>query len=201
MLSHMLRAARKTPVYVSGQLASNAGNASIAVTAPSNITEGNLLVAIVNANAGARTLTPPSGWTSSQLAPNRWTLYKTATASESASYTFTFDATTTTTTVTILNYSGGAIDVIGTASAAGIDQPAPSITVSQDSSIVVLAVTANTQANSVVTPSGWTKLQEKTTSSSQVTFDKSFQAGATGNIAQDGTATAARAALLSIKPR
>lgn len=201
MAGHKMRAAVARPLFISSSLLNFSSSTSLQVSAPTAIAAGNLLVGLINCNAGVSlSLTAPSGWSVVNSSANRFIIYKEATGSEPATYTFTLSASPSVSTCSILNYTLGNLDAVGSSSNAGTDLPAPSVTVAKDKSLVLLIVSGNTGNNTVTTPSGWTKRTERTTVASQVIFERYFNAGATGDIAQDGTFTAARSNLVAISP-
>ena len=194
-------AAAAAPVEVVSSELTNAGSAtSITVNKPSDVVEGNLLFAVINCNAGGRTLTVPSGWTLVNTTVNRFFAYKTADGSEPSSYTFTFSSSVSSSTGGIVNLSPCNVDVVGTTSASGVNATAPGITVTSDNSLVLLIVTANTTSNTVATPTDWTLVYIRTLSSAQAVFSRSYNAGATGDIATTSSASGTRASLVSFAP-
>lgn len=189
-----------TPTFVSYDIFATTSSAtSFTVNAPTSISSGNLLIAVANFNAGsAATLTAPSGWTVVNTTANRFFAHKVATGSEPSSYTFTTSVSAAG-TVAVMNFSGAAIDVFGTTSAASTNPTAPSITLAQNNSLVLCAVTANASNNSV-SVTGFTQIYERTAGSAQDISSKSFNSGATGTVATTATASGSRASLIGLKP-
>jgi hypothetical protein len=193
-------AAPITPTFVSYAINNATGVSSVTTNAPTNISTGNLLIAVFNCNSGAaRTLTAPSGWTVVNTTANRFFAHKVATSSEPADYTFTTSGSFSTATCAIMNFSNAAIDVFGSTSNAGTNPSAPSITLAEDDSLVLCAVTSNTATNNV-SVSGFTEIYERTASSAQDVSSKSYNSGATGTVATTASASGSRASLIGLKP-
>lgn len=193
-------AAPTSPTFVSYDIfATTSGVTSLTVNAPTNISAGNLLLAVVNLNAGAaRTLTAPTGWTVVTTTSNRFFAHAVATSSEPSSYTFNLSGSAAG-TVAVMNFSSAAIDVFGSTSAASTNPTAPSITLTENNSLVLCVVTANTSSNSV-SVTGFTEIYERTAGSAQDVSSKSFNSGATGTVATTATASGSRASLVGLKP-
>jgi hypothetical protein len=193
-------AAPITPTFVSYAINNATGVSSVTTNAPTNISTGNLLIAVFNANSGAsRTLTAPSGWTVVNTTANRFFAHKVATSSEPADYTFTTSGSFSTATCAIMNFSNADIDVFGATSASGSSPSAPSITLAQNNSLVLCVVTVNTTSSNT-SVSGFTQIYERTTASAQDVSSKSFNSGATGNVATSTSPVSARSSLIGLKP-
>lgn len=206
MLFHSIQGAggfslSNSPTLVSYVLTNTGNGSNITVNAPTNISTGNLLIAFFNCSSGSTlSLTVPSGWTLVNTTVNRFFAYKVATSSEPSNYTFQTQPTTfTVATCAIMNFTNAAIDVFGTTSAAGSNPTAPSITLAQNNSLVLCAVSANSNNNSV-SVSGFTEIYERTSASAQDVSSKTFNSGATGTVATTASSTGSRASLIGIKP-
>lgn len=172
--------ARALPSFVSSSI-NRVTTADNTVTAPSNIQNGDLLVAICFNNQNGKLVTPPSGFnvfhTENAVTNSLLVATKTA-ASESGNYTFTFDSSPADNTVAILVYRNATqVNTIGTITrAASATATAASITPTYSGTLC--AVFANESSASVSTPpSGLTQraLQSGTTASLGV-YDLSPQA-------------------------
>lgn len=162
--------------------------ATLSITKPTGVVDGNLLVSIVASNAGAaRTWTPDTGWTErldENAEPNIEVATKVA-SSEGASYTFTESASTDKLGGIIINYATAVFDVIGAVSSPANPPVAPSITVSNANSVVLAIFMNSSQSIAFTTPAGWTLVAtdvDGTNGPSYIICEKSFGAGATGTV-------------------
>jgi hypothetical protein len=172
-----------------GSAATSGGGAtSLAITKPTGVASGHVMVATVTAT-GSGALTAPSGWTvvkdtTQGTAIRQITYYKLAGGSEPASYAWGL-GTTRQASGGILAYSGvnatAPIDATNSASGASGNAVASSVTTSVANDQVVVASAFN--INTTVTPPGGTTerydLPSPSTTSDAADFAQAT-AGATG---------------------
>lgn len=206
MLSHMLRAVQKTTTAITFVNSSftqrGTAGSDLVINNPSSTQEGDLMICLIVV-AGGLTWTVPSGWTETLDASGRLVAYKVATNSEPSNYTFTASASTQIPAGYILTYRNAAWDTVGTISGLAQNAVAPSITVSENNSLVLCFVSAAGVVSLYTTPSGWDLVTNDTTvTPTSAVFSKGFNSGSTGTITVNGSAsgTTSRALLLSIKP-
>jgi hypothetical protein len=163
-----------TPTYVNSAVSvQNTASTTISVTVPSGISDGNLLIMLLNSGVNTNTWTTPSGWTLGTAGANGRSLFWRLASSEPASYTVT-QSTSNTADAIILAYSNASFDVSGLANqTAGLTITPTTITIAQNNSIVVW-VGQNTQASTTwSTPTGYTARASDSdaTGPSAATFD------------------------------
>lgn len=208
MLTKMSRAAAglpKNPVtFVSSSFTQMTSNASsITIAKPSNLQQGDVMVAfLVGLNASYSQPTT-GGWTPVLADGGRGITYKTAVFQDEsiANYTWTLGSSMLAYGI-ILVFRYAQFDVCGTLGTLTTNSVAPSINVGANNSVVHCAVsTSNTASVSYPIPSGWTSrwVDNDTNAPSSAGFFRSFNTGATGNLNLTNT-TAGRAVLFSIKP-
>ena len=182
---------------------------SVVVAKPSGTKEGDLLVAFMSAETGSgpHTWTQPSGW--SEVAdqanePSVAVSYKVATSSEPANYTFTF-STSDDLYCVICRIPKGAYDVIGTF-AQGIDPiVAPSVTVSQNNSLLLAFFSRGGSSSATLTlPSGMSLVEYERNAINAPVCLLAYEfvnAGSTGTRTSDADSSSRTAGImLAIKP-
>jgi hypothetical protein len=174
------------------------GSTSIAMTVPSGVAVGDLLVADVDA-AGTGAITPPSGWTQLINAAGFTTYsnvhYRVATAADVAGATYTWNLGTTRKAVGRMSaYVGVDTTTIGTAATTGASSGTTitfnSVTTPAANSMVMLgAVTLNGSGTESLTPPGGTTTRVNLATSGSGSQLRGYTgdfvkatAGATGNL-------------------
>lgn len=134
-----------------------AGSTSLAITKPTGVTQGDVMVAAITAS-GTGTITAPSGWTAIKNTTQGTVLrqavyYKVATASEASSYSWSL-GTSRSAAGGIADYSGVnqtvPVDASATGTAASGNAVAPSVTTSAANDLVIAAAAFAT--TTTVTP-------------------------------------------------
>jgi hypothetical protein len=192
MLHHALRGIQKgpaAPVYVSNNTASKtSATSTLDLTKPASVAVGDLLIAVLVANAtgGWTTL---SGWT--RLVndiPDPSTSYQYRIADGTEPSTISFNCGTTRACGILMRFTGAASTYVGTTSSGtGTSHVAPSVTITKDNSLV-LAIFTSDQAGTT-----WTGARSNVISAftTQCSFNISYDTvntGATGT--KTGTASA-----------
>ena len=136
----------------------NTASTTITVTVPS-VSNGNLMVMILNSNSGG-TWTTPSGWTLGTAGANARALFWRIASSEPASYTVTQSGTATADAF-IIAYANATFDTSGLATQTAASPVTPvAITVAApNSTIVYAAQNFNTASITFTTPTGYTARQ------------------------------------------
>lgn len=145
-----------TPIsYVSSAVSvQNTSSTTISVTVPS-VSNGNLMVMIVQSTNNGVNWTTPSGWTASSAGTSKAIFYRTA-SSEPASYTVTQD-TSTTSDAFIIAYSNATFDTAGAIGANASPVTPAAITVAvANSTIVYYAGRSSGVSITYTTPTGYT---------------------------------------------
>jgi len=145
------------PTYVNSQVSvQNTAQTTIAVSVPSGVTNGNLLLMFLNSGQVLNTWTTPSGWTLGTTGTaGRGTFWKIA-SSEPASYTLTQSGSSTA-SGTIIAYSNAVFDVAGGLGNTAATSTPLAITVAKSNSTIVYANGASTVASATyTTPTGYT---------------------------------------------
>ena len=136
----------------------NTASATISVTVPS-VSNGNLMIMIVQSSSVGQTWTTPAGWTASTASGGKAIFYRTA-SSEPASYTVTKSASTGTADAFIIAYSNATFDTAGTFSANATPSQPAAITVAQANSTIVYWVGRDSAVSvTFTTPTGYTARQ------------------------------------------
>jgi hypothetical protein len=208
MLAQKLLGARekRLPQIISSQFSERTTTGTaFDVTMPSGIQAGDLLLVVYVTELltdGTRA-TPPSGWTKVLDSIGRSLNWKIAGASEPSNYTFTYTANT--------RFSGFALcirnadfDVVGTIGQNANPNVAPSITVSENESIL-FSHNGNGATASVAwtAPSGFSPLitdSNETQPSSALFYQESVSAGSTGTVSATPSTGNGRGFLFSVKP-
>ena len=175
-------------VAASSNATTGSGATSLAITKPTGVASGHVMVATITAT-GTGALTPPSGWgvvkdTTQGSAFRQTTYYKVATASEPASYSWGL-GTTRQASGGIIDYSGvnatAPIDATATASGASGNAVAGSVTTSVANDQVIVASGFNV-ATTVTQPTGTTERYDRSSPSttSEAADFAQATAGATG---------------------
>ena len=148
-----------TPIsYVSSAVSvQNTASTTISVTVPS-VSNGNLMVMIVQSTSNGATWTTPSGWTASSAGTSKAIFYKTA-SSEPASYTVTQSASTTSDAF-IIAYSNATFNTAGAIGGNATPAQPATITVAQPNSTIVYYVGRDSAVSvTFTTPTGYTARQ------------------------------------------
>lgn len=127
---------------------------SITLATPSNV-PGDMLVAIISADNGTRTLVPPAGWTSLTSMGSQFFIYwRVAGASEPVSSVWSVTpGTSATMSGVALSYGqSSAINVFGTASASSTNGTCPSVTTTVKG-CALLVISVDDSSSSSVTAS------------------------------------------------
>lgn len=179
---------------------------SLTINKPTATVEGNLMVMVCGGGfSGSNNYTFPSGWTEVADSGSQGGLavaYKVATASEPSSYTIT--ATNNNAHAgSIMVFANAAYDTIGAIATSSASVSAPSINVTQNSSVLLAIFLTNSLSLSV--PSGMTPLvlNNDVTNPAYSVFSQSVSAGASGNrtsFVGDPSTQIASGVLMSIKP-
>lgn len=194
-LTQQLMSTARPPLEFVGFTASgmDSGSSDTAtVSTPTSFKAGDLLVA-VGAGAAASTLNLalPSGWTNAfnGTAQNRclgWLVFD----GTPASYAFVSPVTGTTMSVIVTCFRNAAFDVAGTISSLSPSPSAPSITISENNSILLVC---GSSASSF-TASGFTQIEDMIESGANYTsetglalFYKTINAGPTGTTQVNGS--------------
>jgi hypothetical protein len=149
-----------TPItYVSSATSvQNTNSPTISVTVPS-VSDGNLMIMIVQSSENGAIWTTPSGWIASSALGGKAIFYRTA-SSEPASYTVTQDANNNTSDAFIIAYSNATFDTAGTFSANLSPAQPAAITVAQNNSTIVYYVGRDSAVSvTFTTPTGYTARQ------------------------------------------
>jgi hypothetical protein len=175
-------------VAASSAATTGGGAVSLAITKPTGVGSGNVMIAVLTAT-GSGALTPPAGWTVIQdttqgAAIRQITYYRVAGSSEPASYSWSLGSTRQA-SGGIIAYSGvntaAPIDASASASAASGNAGASSVTTSAANDKVIVASGFNINTT-VTAPAGTT--QRYTMSSPSTTGEAAdftqASAGATG---------------------
>lgn len=147
------------PTYVNSAVSVQTTNSTtITVTVPSGISNGNLLVMVLNNDNITSNWTTPSGWTAAagNNSNGRGLFYRTA-SSEPASYVLTQSGSARSDAF-ILAYANAAWDTTGLASQTAASPITPvAITVgTTNSTIVYVAASSGTASVTYTTPTGYT---------------------------------------------
>jgi hypothetical protein len=176
-------------VGASSAATSGSGGTTLAITKPTGVASGHVMIATITAT-GTGALTPPSGWTVAKdttqgTAIRQITYYRVAGASEGTSYSWGL-GTTRQASGGIVDYSGvngtAPIDATGTASGASGNAVAASVTTSVANDQVIVAAGVNT--STTFTPPTGTTERYDVPSPSTTTDTADFvqaTAGATGS--------------------
>ena len=188
-----------SPTFISSNNNSGASTSSLAITKPSGVAPGDLMIAFFVMGSGE--MNTLSGWTElySSSSLNRTILSRIVDGSEGASFTFT-STTTDNMSGSIVAYRNAELDVVGTMGDSGGSPDAPGITVTKNSSILLGFPSSNQDSGGGYTSSGFTVRSENTDANpSHSVLDKSVNSGATGDITFTGGNTFFnRAILLSL---
>lgn len=146
------------------------GNGSVSITHGWTIAEGDLIVAVAHVNSN-RTVTPPSGFTTEEdtdppgSSEHAYLFWKYATASEPTTYTFTGSDNFCQQAVRVMRISGAAdpastamVVAAATSTSSGATQTAPSVTPTNDNSLVLLAIFDDVTSQTFTQPSGTTSI-------------------------------------------
>ncbi len=201
------------PIYVNTGTRNNAtGSGSLVVNKPANVLVGDIIVVFASGGANNRTWTAPSAaWTEvldagTSMSPA--VFWKVATSNDETpgSYTFPSNSGGSAYNGFAIAYRGGAFDVLGTPAVTGSSNAtsvsAPSITVSENSSIL-LAVYFTDTSNSVVSsaPTGMSLRASDGTRPTSLIYSQDVEAGSTGTRTITYTnGTTLSGVLASIKP-
>jgi len=188
-----------SPTFISSNNNSGASTSSLAITKPSGVAPGDLMIAFFVMGSGE--MNTLSGWTElySSSSLNRTILSRIVDGSEGASFTFT-STTTDNMSGSIVAYRNAELDVVGTMGNSDGSPDAPGITVTKNSSILLGFPSSNQESGGGYTSSGFTVRSENTDANpSHSVLDKSVDSGATGDITFTGGNTLFnRAILLSL---
>lgn len=192
------------PEFVSFEQDRNStSSTSLSINKPSNVVEGNLLIAFAGNLQTGSTYSLPSGWVSLSQVSGRLLAYKVATASEPSSYTFTINVASTSFSGAIINIKNGVYAVNSGWGASGNPAIAPSITLTKANSLV-FACSLSTGASGLdfTFPATWvTDVTEKTASvPSYAIAEKTYDAVNTGDISIIATTTS-RAVIIGVGPK
>ena len=136
----------------------NTASATITVTVPS-VSNGNLMIMIVQSSTVGQTWTTPAGWTASTASGGKAIFYRTA-SSEPASYTVTKSASTGTADAFIIAYANATFDTAGAFSANATPSQPPAITVAAANSTIIYYVGRDSAVSvTFTTPTGYTARQ------------------------------------------
>lgn len=193
------------PTFVGSAFAATALSASLSISKPTGVAEGDIMIAFLQHNTTA-TWTQPSGWTElvDTGTASISVAYKVAGASEGSSYAFSCTDTHERSGY-ILAYRGGSFDVIGSVSSATSlsSLTIPSVTSALDNSILLCMFAHTLSAISATAPSGMSTISSDSnaTAPSSAIFSQVVQAGATGTRTVFSSSAGGRSGvLLSIKP-
>ena len=171
-----------SPVYQSSTTASNTGTSTLTINKPTDVTAGDLLVAllVMNGTAGWNQL---SGWTrliDSKTDPSTSLQFKIADGTEGATFAFTRTSGTNRKSGTIMRFTNAGFPYVSTVQTGSAStQTAPSVTIASDNSLVLSVFTADASAQT------WTGVRTSPIVSfgTQCSFDVSYDkvnAGASG---------------------
>lgn len=145
---------RPLPSFVSSSFGSVSGTL-LAVTAPTSIQDGNLIVALTFATSTTVAITPPAGFSQIQKevanTPGVTVNTKIA-ASESGNYTFTSSATTTFSVVMLVYQNATNVNTVGTVGRAASANTATASTITPTYRGVLLAAFSNSSVGTITTP-------------------------------------------------
>ena len=191
------------PSYIAdAKTQTGSAGTTITINVPAGTIDGDVLVLFVtSANSGA-TWTTPAGWTAGTSAVGAKVFYRTA-SSEPASYTIT-QSVSTTADGYIANFRNASIDVVGAFSGSGTNPAvAPSITVTNNNSLVIAVFSDATGNETYSTPTGFTPLDsdsDATGPSSGIFYKTGVSAGAFGTVSSTMSGGTSRGALISLAP-
>ena len=179
-------------------LADTAASTTHVMNVPSGTANGDLMLLYIAASANSA-FSAPTGWT---VVLNTVALFicRRIASSEPASYTVA--TSNLACTGYIATYRNAAFDVVGSSSIESSPSNAPSITVSNDNSVVLDFAIGRNASVTFTTPTGFSSIasESNTTSPSSALFSRVFNAGATGIVTTTLSAGAGFSVLLSIKP-
>jgi hypothetical protein len=175
---------------------------------PSSVSENDfLLFTGVAQTASDNVWSTPTGFTEVLDLVGRLVSYKTATASEPNTYSITDPTTSLSNNVdcALLCFRNASLDTVGVLGDAGMGTAiAPSITVSEDNSILLAIFTHNSTDDDILSvPQGFTTIYKRAAGDRPMVaiFYKFVNAGATGDVITENNVTyvGARGMLISIK--
>jgi hypothetical protein len=179
-------------------LADTAASTTHVMNVPSGTANDDLMLLYIAASANS-SFTVPTGWT---LVLNTVALLicRRIASSEPASYTVT--TSNLACTGYIATYRNAVFDVVGSSSIESSPSNAPSITVSNDNSVVLDFAIGRNASVTFTTPTGFSSIasESNTTSPSSALFSRVFNAGATGTVSTTLSAGAGFSVLLAIRP-
>lgn len=197
-----------TPAFVASESTQStlASTSSVVVSKPTGTTEGDLMI-MVGSCGSTRTWTGDTGWTEvadQGALPSVRIAYKVAGASEPSSYTFTISsATTNGMAASILTYRGAAYDTVGTFTTSTNPLVLPSISPSENFSLLIATGARAAASITLGTPTDMTArvTDSDATLPSYIVCDQLVIAGATGARSMStGSTSGVSGIMLAIKP-
>lgn len=196
------------PVFVGSATAQQSvAAAALSINRPAGTIEGDFMVAIVSAAAGADTWTGDTGWSEvcDQAAiPTLRIAYKIAGASEPTSYTFTSTGSTQLKSGCIITYRYGAYDTIaGSFASATNPLVLPSISASLSQSLLLAVGVRAASGVTLGTPAGMTArvTDSDANAPSYIVCDQRVPKGPAGTRSMStGSTTNVAGIMLAIKP-
>lgn len=179
-------------------------SSSITVSKPTDVVAGDILLwfGVCSGASTSFTYTPTSGWTEIKdqgAPPDAYIMYKIATSSEPSSYTVTASSSSTVLAATILCLRGLSYQNIGTlAVSTTASVTAPSITIANNNSLLIMYAGINGTNRIFSTPAGMTNILQtgSSTNLSIAAFYEERNAGSTGTRTTTWTTARNAAAVL-----
>ena len=202
MLSHFLRATKKTASFIAGASAVTAGSTTLVCNTPTGAITGDLLVAFMVGGDPVRTFTQPAGWTEQLDANGRAIASLASYDGTTMNYTFTMSGSDTM-RVQILCFRNATWGIVGTPSASVTSPVAPSITIPNNDSLWLVYTSSTDVGMTYTTPSGFSDIvaAQSTTVTQKLIVNNTLQlSGATATVTMTRTAGSfsGRAVQLSI---
>lgn len=190
-------------IVSSATTANTSNGASLVITKPSGIVNGDVLISVAHHSTASSTWTPGTGFTevqdfASQSAGD--VARRTVDGTEAATFTLTCSSATGTLTGGIVAFRNAIFDQVGTIGGAASPSVAPGITMTGPG-IVLAVFSRNASGITFSTPSGFTPLWSDSDGSapSIAVFWKAVAAGATGDVSTVPSAATASGYLIGIK--